>query len=65
MKTLQTRPQVIGILALAALVLAVIFTVAPAATVMTNAASTEVYGVDVLGLTKNAKDLPVEQYVAY
>jgi hypothetical protein len=65
MKTLQTRLQVIGIFALAALVLAVIFTVAPTATVMTNAASTEVYGIDVLGLTKNAKDLPVEQYAAY
>lgn len=65
MKTLQTRLQMIGIFALAALVLAVIFTVAPTATVMTNAASTEVYGIDVLGLTKNAKDLPVEQYAAY
>jgi hypothetical protein len=65
MKTLQTRLQVIGIFALAALVLAVIVTVAPTATVMTNAASTEVYGIDVLGLTKNAKDLPVEQYAAY
>jgi heme/copper-type cytochrome/quinol oxidase subunit 4 len=65
MKNPQTRLQVIGIFALAALVLAVIFTVAPTATVMTNAASIEVYGVDVLGLTKNAKDLPVEQYVAY
>jgi hypothetical protein len=65
MKTLQTRLQVIGIFALAALVLAVIVTVAPKATVMTNAASTEVYGIDVLGLTKNAKDLPVEQYAAY
>ena len=65
MKTLQTRLQVIGIVALAALVLAVIVTVAPKAMVMTNAASTEMYGIDILGLTKNAKDLPVEQYAAY
>ena len=65
MKTLQTRLQVIGIVALAALMLAVIVTVAPNAMVMTNTASTEMYGIDILGLTKNAKDLPVEQYAAH
>lgn len=65
MKAPRTRQQVIGLFALAAVVLAVIFAVAPKSIVTTNAASTEVYGIDILGLTKNAKDLPIEQYAAY
>ena len=57
--------KVIGLLALAALVLAGIFTVAPKATVTLNASSTDVIGIDILGLTKSAKDLPVQQYAAH
>ena len=57
--------KVIGLLALAALILAGIFTVAPKATVTLNASSTEVIGIDILGLTKSAKDLPVQQYAAH
>ena len=65
MKDPHTRQQMIGLFALAALVLAVIFAVAPKSIMTTNAASTEVYGIDILGLTKNARDLPVEQYAAH
>ena len=59
------RYQLIGLLALAALMLTGIFTVAPKATVMTNHAATEIYGIDILGLTKNTKDLPEQHYAAH
>jgi hypothetical protein len=59
------RKELIGLLALAAIVLAVIFGVSPSATTITNAASTEVLGIDILGLTKAAKDLPEQQFAAH
>ncbi len=57
--------NIIGLLGLAAFILAGIFTIAPKATVTMNASSTDVIGIDILGLTKSAKDLPVQQYAAY
>ena len=54
-----------ALLVLASLILAVIITVAPKASVTTNHASTEIIGIDVLGLTKNAKDLPAQQFAAH
>jgi hypothetical protein len=58
------QKQVVAIMVVAALGLTVICTVSPNATVIANEASTEIYGIDVLGLTRNAKDMPVEQYAA-
>ena len=58
------RMQVVAIIAVAALGLAVISAVSPTATIIANEASTEIYGIDILGLTKNAKNMPVEQFAA-
>ena len=59
------RIQVIGVLALAALILAAIIAVSPHTTVVANEVTGEVYGIDVLAITKNARDLPVQQYAAH
>jgi hypothetical protein len=59
------RRQLIALLALAAAILAVIVAVAPHARTITNEASTEVYGIDILGLTKAAKNLPEQHYAAH
>ena len=59
------RIQVIGALALAALILAAIVAVSPRATLIANEVTGEVYGIDVLAITKDARDLPVEQYAAH
>jgi hypothetical protein len=57
--------RITALLVLAGLILAVIVTVAPRASVITNQASTEIIGIDILGLTKDAKDLPPQQYAAH
>lgn len=59
------RKELIALMTVATLILVGIALVSPKATVMTNEASTEIYGIDVFGLTNTAKDLPVEQYAAY
>jgi hypothetical protein len=56
--------KIVGLLGLAALILAGIVTVSPKATVTMNASSTDIIGIDILGLTTAAKDLPVQQYAA-
>ena len=53
------------ILAFAAAVLAVIIAISPKVETIANEASTEIYGVDILGLTKNARDLPEQHYAAH
>jgi hypothetical protein len=53
------------LLGLAGLVLAMIVTVAPKAAVTTNQASAEITGIDIPGLTRNAGDLPAQQYAAH
>ena len=58
------RMQVVAMIAVAALGLAVISVVSPTATIIANEASTEIYGIDILGLTRNAKTMPVEQFAA-
>jgi hypothetical protein len=60
----KTRTQVTAVLAAAAVVLAVIFTAAPHAIVVTSA-SGEVVSIDILGLTKNATNLAEQQFPAY
>jgi hypothetical protein len=59
------RMQTIAILALGAVILAVIVTVSPHSTIIANEASTEIYGIDILGITKNAKNLPEQQFAAH
>jgi hypothetical protein len=59
------RKQLTALLALATAVLAVIIIVAPHARTITNEAATEVYGIDIAGLTTAAKNLPEQQYAAY
>ena len=53
------------LLGLAGLILALIVTVAPKAAVTTNQASAATTGIDILALTRNAKDLPAQQYAAH
>lgn len=57
--------RITALLGLAGLILALIVTVAPKAAVTTNQASAETIGIDILGLTRNARDLPAQQYAAY
>jgi hypothetical protein len=57
--------RIAALLGLAGLILALIVTVAPKAAVTTNQASTEITGVDIPGLTRNARDLPAQQYAAH
>lgn len=59
------QTKIFAIVALAAVILAVIISVSPHATTLANEVSGEVYAIDILGLTKNAKDLPVQQYAAH
>ena len=56
---------IIGLIGLAALILGIIWFVSPHATVIANAASGEVYGIDILGLTKQARDLPERRYAQF
>ena len=59
------RTKILAIVALAGVILAVIIAISPHATIVANEVSGEVYAIDILGLTKNAKDLPVQQYAAH
>ena len=59
------RMQIAAMAALATLVLAIIVAVSPHATVVANEVSGEVYAIDILGLTEQAKDLPQQQYAAH
>ena len=61
----KTRTQVTAVLAAAAVVLALIVTVSPHATIVANEASGEVYGVDILGLTKKAVNLVDQEFPAH
>jgi hypothetical protein len=65
MNGLQSRLRLTALLGLAALAIIIIYSIAPKATAITNEASTELYGIDILGLTGNAKDLPAEHYPAH
>jgi hypothetical protein len=61
----KTRTQVTAILATAALVLALIVTVAPHTTTVANEVSGEIYGIDILALTKKATNLAEQQFPAH
>ena len=57
------RTKIFSVLALAALILAVVVSVSTHATIGSNDATGS--QIDVLGLTKNAKDLPVQEFAAF
>jgi hypothetical protein len=59
------RTKILAILTLAALILAVIVSISPSASVVVNEVTGEVYAIDILGLTNDAKALPVQQYAAH
>lgn len=61
----KTRTQVTVALTAAAIVLAIILVVSPNATTVANEASGEIYGIDVLNVTMNAKGLPEQQFPAH
>ena len=61
---LVMRSHVVGLIALAALVLAAIFAIAPHATIIANDVSGEVYGIDVAGFTTPSSDEIPAQRVA-
>ena len=60
----KSRAQLTIVLMSAALVLALILTVSPETSVVANEVSGEIYGIDVLGITMTAKDLPEQQFAA-
>ena len=60
-----TRKQVTVALAAAALVLAIIFAISPHSEIVANEASNDIYGIDILGITKSAKNLPEQQFSAH
>jgi hypothetical protein len=57
------RTKILSVLALAALVLALAVSVSTHATIVADHAAGNT--VDILSLTKNAKDLPAEQFAAF
>jgi len=57
------RTKTFSILALAALIIAAVVLVSPHGWTVAHKAPVD--GVDILGLTKKAKDLPVEQFAAF
>ena len=61
----KTHTQVAAALAVAAIVIAVILAIAPHTTIVAKEVSDEVYGIDVLALTKNATNLPEQKFPAY
>jgi len=52
-------------LALAAFILAVIFSISPKVETTANEALVGTLGIDILGLTRNARNLPEEDYPAH
>ena len=57
------RTKIFSVLALAALVLAVAVSASTHATIV--ASDTTGNTIDILGLTRNAKDLPVQEFAAF
>jgi hypothetical protein len=60
------RSHTVGLIALAALILAAIFAIAPRATLIANEISGEVYGIDVAGFAGNADETtPAQRYAKH
>jgi hypothetical protein len=54
-----------AVLTLVALILAGIIAISPTVTTEANQSSTEIFGVDIFGLTRNAGHLPEEKFPAH
>ena len=61
----KIRTQMTIALVSAVVVLAVILALAPHATIVADEASGQIHGVDIPGITKNAKNLPEQQFPAH
>ena len=59
------RSQVAAALAAAALVLTIIFAISPHGSIVANEASSDMYAIDILGITKNAGLLPEQQFTTH
>jgi hypothetical protein len=59
------RKDLVVPLTFAALILSLIFVVAPRATAITFEGSPEMYGIDTVGLTLNAEDMPEQHFAAF
>jgi len=53
------------VLALAAAILGIIFVISPKVETIADEASIGTYGIDIPGLTRNARHLPEQDYPAY
>jgi len=62
---MKTRTHLAIALASAAVVLTLIVAIAPQSTIIASEVSGEVYGIDVLGLTRAVGNLPEQQYAAF
>ncbi len=65
MKQKSKTSHLIAVFGLAAVILGLIIAVAPTAKISTNAQSGEIYSIDIFGLTKDARDLPEQQFAAF
>jgi hypothetical protein len=59
---MTTRTQVTMALVASALLLAVIFALSPHGTIVASKASSDILGIDILGLAENANILPDQKY---
>jgi len=59
------RKHYYALLALAALLIGCIIAISPKITTVASEASPELYVIDILGLTRNAKDLPDHHFPAH
>ena len=61
----KTHAQATAALVSAGVVLAAILAISPRATLVANEVSNDIYGIDILAITKSAKNLPEQQFAAY
>ena len=64
----MTKMDTQGMIALAstvAVLAVVVLALSPPVTIVANEASGDIYGVDILGITKNAGNLPEQQFPAH
>jgi hypothetical protein len=65
MKQKSRISHVIALVGVAAVILALIITVAPATKITIDAQTGEISSIDIFGLTKDAADLPEQQFAAF
>lgn len=61
---IQTRTKLVVALTMSVTVLAVILAISPQTTTVANEASGDIYGIDILGITRNAGSVPEQQIPA-